>query len=128
MLQGMYERYERDAEEGAELSVRWEERLNGITSSPRESYKQGYKHAYSMFRNPVNTAVTAIGISMVAYLMVDRGLDDLSKLKSQKQEAQAKQQRIIGFYQSHGNIPKDCVCPAYLDSRAQLWKKEVEGE
>jgi len=118
--------HERKAEENAELSARWEERDLGISGSPREAYKKGYKDAYSMFRSTCNTIVSLIGITFLGYMFVEKDSDYLSQIKYQRQESQAKQERIIDFYQRHGKIPKG-VSPAYLELRTQLWQSEVEN-
>ena len=38
-----------------------------------------------------------------------------------------REQRIVEFYQKHGPLTQNAT-PAYLDLRAQLWQREVEGE
>jgi len=79
-----------------------------------------------MFRSTCNTIVSLIGITFLGYMFVEKDSDYLSQIKYQRQESQAKQERIIDFYQRHGKIPKG-VSPAYLELRTQLWQSEVEN-
>ncbi len=118
--------YERKAEENAEDSARWEERKQWIRGSPREAYKKGYKEAHSKFRSPSALIFPLISMAILGYLFVEKDLHYFSRMNSVHQQNQAKQQRIIDFYQRHGDIPEG-VSPAYLDLRTQLWQREVEG-
>ena len=117
--------YDRKAEENAEISARLEERNQWIRGSPREAYKKGYIEAYSRVKNSSELIFSIIGATVLGYLFVEKDFDYLSQIKSQKQESQAKQQRIINFYQRYGDISEG-VSSAYLELRTQLWQKEVE--
>lgn len=44
-----------------------------------------------------------------------------------RSDAQAREQRIVQFYQQNGVCPNNAT-PAYLDLRTQLWQRDVESK
>ncbi len=61
------------------------------------------------------------------YVMTLAGIFGSGEMRRLEYENSRLTKEIPAFYQQWGNIPKDCVCPAYLDSRMQDWNRIVGG-
>jgi hypothetical protein len=123
LIKKLNQKYERELQETADLSLKWDN-LNGLSVSPSEAYKKGF--VTSDRRHHVSLG-SYIGLFVTLSALVGfKGWADYINLERSDSQNQAKQERVVNFYQRNGIVPEG-VSPAYLDLRTQLWEREVEG-
>jgi len=67
-----------------------------------------------------------VAIAIIASVQATHYLGDCV-IDNVRKEAQAREQRVVQFYQQNGVCPSDAT-PAYLDLRTQLWQRDVESK
>lgn len=118
--------YESRAKEFAELELREEVRNGTLPTTNDRAYKKGFINA-TLIHNGFGAKVSSTFVGACIILGISslyNGYNNECK-RYLTLENQAKQQRIIDFYQKHGIIPEG-VSSAYLDLRTQLWQNDVE--
>lgn len=121
-------RRKRLEEEAAEQSdFEFRDKTN-LPEKDKPIFARGYEIAYVKGKNStLGSILFYFAVASIFQVVHEIGMNQNinKRMTDQSNYYQAREARIIGFYEKYGSCPNDANS-VYLENRKQKWKEEVE--